>query len=267
MDDAQAGPSNEPTPTWSITKAEWDGLGSRAQKMHIWLWVSVGATVLFGVLLLCTSLFSPSVPDLPLLDAIKRVAAVVGVVVILLIQPHPRRRPIIRQRVNQIAVPVKAIARAVRFPLIAAIVEPARLHAVDHRAVFQHRHIKRAAIKGNQAGALALDILKHPRQQIAFTAADLSTRADFAQVVALALAVALNVGSHKTDRCDLVKRLPQKVVFAAGDPEMIFAQRLPPGRNIIRHRPEQIRHHIRIRHGFDIERKQSAVFMVCIAHR
>ena len=88
MDDAQRSPSNEPTPTWSITKAEWDGLASHAQKLHIWLWVSVGGTVLFGVLLLCASLFSPSVPDLPLLDTIKRVASVAGVVVILLAVPE-----------------------------------------------------------------------------------------------------------------------------------------------------------------------------------
>jgi hypothetical protein len=81
----------EPTaaaPEWSITKAEWDGLGSRAQKLHIWLWVSVGGTVLFGVLLLCAPLFLPSEPEVPLLDTIKRVAFVAGVVVMLLAIPE-----------------------------------------------------------------------------------------------------------------------------------------------------------------------------------
>jgi len=52
MDEAQQSPSNEPPPAWPITKAEWDGLSSRSQKLHIMSWVVAGATALLGVALL-----------------------------------------------------------------------------------------------------------------------------------------------------------------------------------------------------------------------
>ncbi|MBI1303702.1 MAG: hypothetical protein GC172_07935 [Phycisphaera sp.] len=88
MEGKEPAQPNAAAPEWSITKAEWDGLGSRAQKLHIWLWVSVGGTVLFGVLLLCAPLFLTSVPEAPLLDTIKRVASIAGVVVMLLAIPE-----------------------------------------------------------------------------------------------------------------------------------------------------------------------------------
>lgn len=79
---------HDPTPRWTITKAEWDGLGSRAQGMHIWLWVAAGGTALLGVLLLCVPLLLPNVPEAPLLGTIERVAVIAGVVLILLAIPE-----------------------------------------------------------------------------------------------------------------------------------------------------------------------------------
>lgn len=49
MDDAQTGPSNEPTPTWSITKAEWDGYQLTTRSQSLFVWVMVGGIVVAAI--------------------------------------------------------------------------------------------------------------------------------------------------------------------------------------------------------------------------
>ena len=84
MDDAQQSPSNEPTPAWPITRAEWDGLGSRAQKLHIMSWVFAGATALLGVALLCAPLLLTGLSEAPYGGTIMRACVVAGVVLLIL---------------------------------------------------------------------------------------------------------------------------------------------------------------------------------------
>ena len=83
MDEAQQSPSNEPPPAWPITKAEWDGLSSRSQKLHIMSWVFAGATALLGVALLCAPLL-PGLTELPYRGTVMRVCVVAGVVLLIL---------------------------------------------------------------------------------------------------------------------------------------------------------------------------------------
>jgi hypothetical protein len=49
MDDAQESPSNEPTPTWSITKAEWDGYQLTTRSHSLVVWVMVGGIVVAAI--------------------------------------------------------------------------------------------------------------------------------------------------------------------------------------------------------------------------
>lgn len=88
MDEQPANPSSATAPTWSITKSEWDGFSSRAQKLQTWTWVSVGMTVLFGVLMLVSTLFTPEVPGTTIVDTVDRVLLIAGGVVILLALPE-----------------------------------------------------------------------------------------------------------------------------------------------------------------------------------